>query len=85
MRFGADEWGCGARLRDLLRAWAVEAPPRAYLDDADRAVRIPLLLRTGVEKDLVILDVIRQLRELDDIMRDGGMTPLTRAAPPAEE
>lgn len=82
VRFGADKWGRGDTMRELLRAWAAADPPRAYLDDEDRAVRVPLLLRIGVEKDLVVLDVVRQLRELDEIMMAAGMTALSGEAPP---
>jgi hypothetical protein len=58
-------------------------PPRAYVVDEDVAVRVPVLLRTGVEKEAVVLDALRQLRELGVIMVAGGM-PVLNGVPPTE-
>ena len=67
-------------MRKALQQWAAMDPPRAYLDDEDGAVRVPLLLRTGVEKDAVALDAERQLRALGEMMVAGGM-PVLNGAP----
>ena len=69
----------------MLRGWGAAEPPRAYLNDDDRCVRVPLLLAVGVEKEAVVASVVEQLRELDALMRASGMQPLVGAAPPAEE
>jgi hypothetical protein len=85
LRFAPDAWGRAAELRGHLRGWAAADPPRAYLDDEDRSVRLPLFLPCGVEKDVVIATVVRQLREIDSLMRAAGMPPLAGAAPPPTE
>ena len=80
VRFNADQWGRAVAMRKALQQWAAMDPPRAYLDDEDGAVRVPLLLRTGVEKDAVALDAERQLRALGEMMVAGGM-PVLNGAP----
>lgn len=50
--------------------------------DEDGAVRVPLL-RTGVEKDAVVADAVKQLGELGERMVAGGM-PVLNGAPEAE-
>ena len=49
-------------MRNTMKKWAATDPPRDHVDDEDGAVRVPLLLRTGVEKDSVVLDVLRRLQ-----------------------
>lgn len=85
LRFGNDAWGRADPLRTVLRGWGAAEPPRAYLNDDDRCVRVPLLLPVGVEKEAVVASVVDQLRELDALMRASGMQPLVGAAPPTEE
>lgn len=81
LRFSADDWGQGNRLRELFRPWAAQDPPRAVLDGDDRDVHIPLRLQTGVEKDGVVADVVRQLREINERMKEAGMPLLSGSAP----
>ncbi len=76
VRFNADQWGCAVAMREALQQWAAMDPPRAYVDDEEGAVRVPLLLRTGVEKDAVVLDAVRQLRELGAMMVAGRVPVL---------
>ena len=83
LRFNADAWGCADAMRKALQQWAAMDPPRAYLDDEDGAVRVPLLLRTGVEREAVVLDAVRQLRALGERMVASGM-PVLNAVPEAE-
>jgi hypothetical protein len=85
LRFKRDAWERADELRPILRPWASEDPPRAYIDDDDRSVRVPILLRVGVEKDAVVAHAVAQLREVDGLMRAAGMTPLKGAAPPPTE
>ncbi|TAK27422.1 MAG: hypothetical protein EPO40_17540 [Myxococcaceae bacterium] len=82
IRFSQDDWGRADALRTLLRPWMSMDPPRAWGDDEDGAVRVPLRLRTGVEQDAVVADVLEQLRELDGLMSSAGMPLLKGAAPP---
>ena len=83
VRFNADQWGCALAMRKALQQWAAMDPPRAYVDDEDGAVRVPLLLRTGVEKDAVVLDAVKQLGELGEMMIAGGM-PVLNGVPEAQ-
>jgi len=84
LRFERSPWGRADELRPLLRPWVTLDPPRAYIDDDDRAVRVPVLLRAGVEKDAVVEHAVAQLREVEGLMRAAAMTPLKAAAPPPE-
>jgi hypothetical protein len=84
LRFDANSWGRANELRDVLRGWAAADPPRAYVDDADRGVRVPLLLPAGFEKPAVVSKILEQLRDLDAAMKDGGMKTLATESPPVE-
>ena len=83
LRFNADAWGCAHAMRNALQQWAAMDPPRAYVDDDDGAVRVPLLLRTGVEKDAVVAYAVKQLGELGEMMAASAM-PLLNGVPEAE-
>ena len=58
--------------------------PRAFADDPDGFVRVPVPLRVGVEKDLVVDHAIKFLRELDEVMAAGSMAILKVEPPPPE-
>lgn len=82
IRFTSGDWGCADALRPLLQPWMSMDPPRAWCDDEDGAVRVPLRLRAGAEQGLVVADVVEQLRELDTLMASAGMPLLKGATPP---
>lgn len=82
--FAPDAWGRSNQLRSALRDWASEQPPRAYIDDSDGYIRVPLLLRTGVEREAVIEGVVHQLAALDAKLRAAGLAPLGATAPVSE-
>jgi hypothetical protein len=84
MTFAPDAWGRANQLRAALRDWASEQPPRAYIDDSDGVIRVPLLLRAGVEREAVIEGVVQQLTALDAKLRAAGLAPLG-ATPPASD
>ena len=46
-------------------------------------MRVPLLLRTGVEKDAVVAYAVKQLGELGEMMAASAM-PLLNGVPEAE-
>lgn len=83
LRFDNSSWGRGPLVIDALRAWTTSEPPRAYADDG-ATMRVPLLVPVGVEKDAVIDEVLRQLREVDEALTSAGL-PLLEGAAPAEE
>jgi hypothetical protein len=66
--FTDDDWGRAERLREPLRAWLSADPPLAFADDS--GIQIPVLLAVGVEKERVIADAVRQIREVDARLRD---------------
>jgi len=82
VRFVAGDFGRGREAAAALKAWTTAVPPRAFAD-ADGTVRLPVLLRTGVEKSAVIEGVVAFFREVDAAMKAGGM-PLTKGEPPAD-
>ena len=84
LRFDANSWGRANELRDVLRGWAAADPPRAYVDDTDRGVRVPLVVPAGAEKPMVVSKILAQLRDLDAAMKDGGMKTLANESPPVE-
>lgn len=85
LRFPVSTWGRADELRQILKPWAAQDPPRAYVDEDDRVVSVPILLLAGAEKDAVVKHAVAQLREVDALMRAAGMSPLKAAAPPSEE
>jgi hypothetical protein len=68
------------RLHEVLRAWLNADPPRAYSKDGK--ILIPVLLAVGVEKDRVVADAVRQLRELNEELAISGLPPVHDEAPP---
>lgn len=81
LTFAPDAWGRANQVRAAFRDWASEQPPRAYIDDSDGYMRIPLLLRTGVERDDVIEGIVQQLAAIDAKLRATGIAPLGATAP----
>lgn len=75
--FGGSE-GRADRLHDVLRAWLND--DRAYSHDGK--ILIPLLLAVGVEKERVVADAVRQLRELNEVLALSGLPPVHDEAPP---
>lgn len=82
MRFNAGSYGRSAELRGALSAWVNARTPRAFLDD-DGAIRLPVPLRTGVEKQAVVDASIEYFRGLDRLMLAAGMS-LRNAEPPPD-
>jgi len=76
---GKDYWGGSQRIHEPLRAWLNADPPRAYAEAGE--IQIPLLLAVGVEKERVVADAVRQLRELDAMF--SGLSPLGGEVPAA--
>jgi hypothetical protein len=50
------------KVRKPLRSWFTTEPPRAY--DFKETVYVPVLIAVGAEKDRVVGDALRQVREL---------------------
>jgi hypothetical protein len=51
------------------------------LDDEDRAVPVPLILATGVEKEAVVACCVRRLAAFDKLMESANLLPLGHSAP----
>jgi hypothetical protein len=81
MNFSRNDWGRADLLREPLRAWLGAEPPRAYVNDANGWIYVPVLLAVAVEKDRVVADAVRQIRELDEVLRLAGLPPLKGEAP----
>lgn len=79
--FWRDELGRADLLREPLRAWPGAAPPRAQVHDENGEIHVPVLLAVAVEKDRVVVDAVRQIRELDEVVRLSGLPPLRGEAP----
>jgi hypothetical protein len=73
MRFSAGSYGRSAELRGALSAWVTARPPRAFFDE-DGTIRVPVPLRTGVEKEAVVDAAIEYFRELDRVMEAAQMS-----------
>lgn len=83
MRFDRGDWGRADLVRDAVKPWLSADPPRAFGDEDDGAVRIPLLLRTGAEKSAVVGGVVDQLRELNERLAAANLPPIQSVPPPA--
>jgi hypothetical protein len=83
VRFGRDDWGRADELRVALRDWIAQTPPRAYVTDDDGAVRVPILIRPGAERDQVIAHATTQLGELRAKVQASAL-PLLGTAEPKE-
>lgn len=70
-------WGRAEMVREALRSWASSDPPRAYLDEDDGAVRVPIMIQPGVDRDNVVAHAIAQLKELRECLHGSGMPPLS--------
>jgi hypothetical protein len=79
IHFSKGDWGRAERLHESLHAWLTADPPRAYAEAGE--IQIPLLLPFGVEKERVVQDAVRQLRDLKKML--SGLPPLV-VEPPAE-
>jgi hypothetical protein len=77
--FGANEFGRGPAVLDALAAWVAASPPRAF--GMDGAAVVPLRITPGATKDIVLDDLLAQLKELHGMV-EGLRMPVT--APPAE-
>jgi hypothetical protein len=73
LEFPATKWGQARELRKVVLAWAEQNPARAYFEPSTGVVRIPLAIKPCAEKDDVVADAVRQLRELDALMRSSEM------------
>lgn len=82
--FAPDAWGRANQVRAAFRDWASQQPPRAYIDDSDGYIRLPLVPRTGVERDAVIESIVQQLVAIDVKLRAAGVPPLGGAAPTSD-
>jgi hypothetical protein len=49
--------------------------------DENGEIHVPVLLAVAVEKDRVVVDAVRQIRELDEVVRLSGLPPLRGEAP----
>lgn len=70
--------GRADRLHDIVRAWLND--DRAYSHDG--MILIPMMLAVGVEKERVVADAVRQLRELNNVLAISGLPPVHDEAPP---
>jgi hypothetical protein len=77
--FGVTEFGRGPAVLDALAAWVAASPPKAFSMDGSAVV--PLRITPGATRDIVLDDLLAQLKELHGIL-EGLRMPFT-AAPPA--
>jgi hypothetical protein len=77
IRFKSGTWGRSERVGEPLRPWLNADPPRAY--PADGEVQVPVLLAVGVERERVVEDAVRQLRDLREML--SGLPPLGGETP----
>jgi hypothetical protein len=61
-----ENFGKSRIVRERLRGWNVLLPQRAY--DDERSVVIPIVLKCGVEKQVVTKLAVEQLRQLRDLL-----------------
>jgi hypothetical protein len=80
LNFGTDNWGRAKLLKNALRAWVISEPPRAYEAD-DGPFLVPVFIRPGAEKNVVVAAAVEQLRLLDAAMAEAGVPLMTEAAP----
>jgi hypothetical protein len=71
--FLANDWGNGRAIYRGLQRWETTSPRRLYLSEDDSAA-LPLFVAAGAERDEVIADVIRQLREIDQALERAGIS-----------
>jgi hypothetical protein len=81
MWFWTPEPDRARQLITALRPWMTAEPPLAFTAD-DGSPQVPLVLRTGVEKDALVDDALRQLRAIDELVAGAGMKPLKGEVPP---
>ncbi len=74
IEFAASDWSRAGQLHEPLRAWLNSDPPRAFADDG--GIQVPILLTVGAEKDRVVADAVRQLHELDAVLKGADLPPL---------
>jgi hypothetical protein len=74
IEFSAGEWGRAALLREPLRAWQSTDPPRAFAEGD--GIQVPLILTVGAERERVVADAVRQIHELDALLRGAGLPTL---------
>src|SRR5580658_675830 len=77
IRFKSGTWGRSERVGEPLRPWLNADPPRAYPPDGE--VQVPVLLAVGVERERVVEDAVRQLRDLREML--SGLPPLGGETP----
>lgn len=72
--FNSDEnFGKSRIVRERLRGWNVNHPQRAY--DDGPSVIIPIILKCGVEKQVVTKCAVEQLRELRGLLNSSEVLP----------
>lgn len=74
IEFDKGDWSRADRLREPLRGWLNADPPRAFAEG--KAIQVPVLIQVGAEKDRVVADAVRQIRELDELIRSAGLPAL---------
>lgn len=74
IEFDKRSWKHTERLREPLRGWLNADPPRAFAEN--KGIHVPVLILLGAEKDRVIADAVRQIRELHELMRSAGLPAL---------
>lgn len=66
--FLANEYGCAPIVRRALQDWELSEPKRMFVDEDNGAVYVPLFVRTGVESEEMVADLLRQLAALIEIL-----------------
>ncbi|MEI9937498.1 MAG: hypothetical protein WDO69_09795 [Pseudomonadota bacterium] len=83
LRFARDDWSRADLLRTPFLSWTATVPQKAYTDDEDGAIRIPLPFRPDGARETIISDAMIRLREINEILEATELPPL--GAPPARE
>ena len=72
MWFRANNWSRGHDVRRALAGWEAATPPRMHVNKDD-SVSVPVFILPTAERDEVIEDILRQLRELDGALATAGL------------
>jgi hypothetical protein len=80
--FGANEFGRGSAVLDALATWVTASPPRAF--GIDGAAVVPLRITPGTTRDIVLNDLLAQLKELHGMLETLRMLVTAPPLAPAE-